>query len=104
MLKRLGLISVAAATLGLGGCATSFPVGSLITDVTYPVTATSNSGAAAKVGEAECQSILTLVAQGDCSIDAAAKKAGITKIHHVDWHANNILGIIGKYKVTVYGD
>ncbi len=104
MLKRLGLISVATAMFGLGGCATSFPVGSLMTDVTYPVNATGNSGKASKKGEAECQSILTLVAQGDCSIEAAAKDGGITKIHHVDWHANNILGIIGKYKVTVYGD
>ena len=64
--------------------------------------ATSNS-AAGKVGKATCQSILSLVATGDCSIEAAKKNAGITEVTHVDWKANNILGIIGTYTVTVHG-
>jgi len=32
------------------------------------------------------------------------KNGNITKISHVDWEAKNILGIIGNYKVTVYGE
>ncbi len=41
---------------------------------------------------------------GDASIDAAKRNGKITKVHHVDWQVENILGIIGKYKVIVYGE
>ncbi len=47
---------------------------------------------------------LGMVAIGDASIEAAKKNGGITKVHHVDWAVENILGIIGKYRVTVYGE
>jgi hypothetical protein len=32
------------------------------------------------------------------------ERANITKIHHVDWEVENILGLIGNYKVIVYGE
>jgi len=54
---------------------------------------TANDGQATKVGTATCTSILWF-AWGDASLDAAMKNGGITKIHHVDWNAFNILGII----------
>jgi len=56
-----------------------------------------------KFGEAEAQTILGLIAQGDCSIEAAAQDGGITKIHHVDHETKNILGIVATYKTIVYG-
>jgi hypothetical protein len=86
------------------GCATMVPVGGLYTEVKLPVTATSNSGASSKTGEAECKSLLSLIAIGDCSIDAAKKNGGITKVNNVDWDAMNILGIYGSYKVIVSGE
>ncbi|MDN5848372.1 MAG: TRL-like family protein [Nitrococcus sp.] len=95
--------SIIAASLALGGCATAYPVGSLYTDLKLPVNVTSNTGQPLKVGVATCQSILSFVATGDCSIDAARKDGGITEVLYVDWDANNILGIIGNYKLTVYG-
>jgi len=97
------LLLSASAALFLSGCATVFPVGGIYTEVNLPVVATSATGRAAKSGTAECKSILTLVAIGDCSIEAAKRQGGITEVQHVDWHAENILGIIGKYKVVVYG-
>lgn len=78
-------------------------VGTIYTDVKAPLIATSNSGSV-KVGSAEATSILGIIATGDASIDAAAKSAGITKIHHVDEHVTNILGIFSTYKVVVYGE
>ena len=51
-----------------------------------------------------CTSILSMVATGDASIEAAMKNGGITKVHHVDWQAKNILGIYGEFKTTVYGE
>jgi len=66
--------------------------------------ATSNSGVSSKTGEAQCISVLGLVAVGDCSIEAARKNGGITKVNTVDWDARNILGIYGTYKVIVSGE
>jgi hypothetical protein len=100
-LSLFGFIGVASTMLL--GCATSMPVGGVYTDVKLPVTATADGGGTPKVGTAECMSVLAMVATGDCSIEAAKKNGGITKVYHVDWEANNILGIIGKYKVVVHG-
>ena len=88
----------------LMGCATMIPVGTFYTGVKFPLAATGNSGVSTKTGEAKCMSILSVVAVGDCSIDAAKKNGGITKVHHVDWDAMNILGFYGSYKVIVSGE
>ena len=71
---------IVTSILGIGsiaffcaGCATSFPVGSLYTELGLPVGATSNV-TGSKKGVAKCQSVLGLVATGDASIDAAKKK------------------------------
>jgi len=77
--------------------------GALYSDVKAPVAVTSNAHST-KVGSSEATSILGLVAQGDASIDAAAKSAGITKIHHVDEQSTNLLGIFATYKIFVYGE
>lgn len=102
-MKKIAIIASVFAAALLAGCATSQPVGSLYTNLKLPVAATGANGSS-KVGTAESVSYLALVATGDSSIQTAAKNAGITVIHHVDWEVENILGIIGKYKVTVYGE
>lgn len=96
---------IVGASLLLSSCAfVKTPVvGTLYTDVKAPLTATSNENST-KVGTAEAQSILGIVATGDASIEAAAKSADITKIHHVDEHSTNILGLYATYKVYVYGE
>jgi len=99
---KFGILSL--MVIVMSGCATSFPIGSIYTDVSLPMEATGAAGRATKVGTTECKSILSLVATGDCSIEAAKKQGGITTVDHVDWHAENILGVIGNYKVTVYGN
>jgi hypothetical protein len=100
------LMIVAAVAMLLSSCAAfvATPVlGAIYTDVKAPVFATSNT-VATKVGTAEATSILGLVATGDASINAAAQKAGIKKISHVDYHGTSILGIFAKYTVYVYGE
>ncbi len=89
----------------LGGCApAASPVlGLVYTDAQWPQGATSAVGSA-KVGRGECTSILGLVAIGDCSIQAAAHNARITKIQHVDYHTTSILFVYGKIEVSVYGE
>ena len=105
MKKLLTAIAITAA-VALTGCATSTPVGSIYTQLKLPVAVTEFKATSTKlkVGKAECKSILGMVATGDASIDTAAKNAGITVIHHVDWEAENILGIIGTYRCVVYGE
>ncbi len=102
-MKKLFLISIAA--LFLSSCAfVSAPLsGVLYTDMKAPLAVTSNTGAT-KAGTAKAQSILGWVATGDASIETAAKNGGITKIHHVDYHATSILGIVATYEVIVYGE
>lgn len=103
MKKKMMLAALAAAGL-LAGCATPYPVGTIYTEVKLPTTATSNTGTPSKVGVAECTSVLSMVATGDCSYEAAKRNGGITKVTHADWDAKNILGIFGTYKLTVRGD
>jgi hypothetical protein len=106
MNKFVRLIFIAVVGFMLTSCAAAIksPVlGTLYTDVKAPVVATSNANST-KVGTSEATSILGIVATGDASIDAAAKSAGITKIHHVDEHSKSILGLFAKYKVYVYGE
>ena len=86
------------------GCATQQPLGILVTDNTLSKEVGDNSVSSKKVGTAMSQSYLGLIAIGDCSIETACKNGGITKISHVDWKVRNILGAIGEYTTTVYGE
>ena len=107
MLKQIKIFAIVfSVALLLTSCAAGVKsplIGTLFTDVKASLAVTSNSGSS-KVGTAEATSILGIVATGDASIEAAAKKAGISKIHHVDEHSFNVLGIIARYKVIVYGE
>lgn len=105
-MKRLILgLSGALVVLIMTGCATVVaPVnGMFYGDVKWGGTATSNSGSQ-KVGKAMCKTYLGAFSQGDASIQAAAQSAGITKIHHVDYHSRNIWVLYGEFTVTVYGE
>jgi hypothetical protein len=103
MKKIIALVLIAGFLTGCGAYVASPLTGFLYTDVKAPITATSNEGAT-KVGTAAATSILGIVATGDASINAAAKSAGITKIHHVDYQGTSVLGIFAKFTVFVYGE
>jgi len=104
IMRKTFLALGCAAIIGLlSGCATPYPVGTIFTEVSLPAGVTSQASYS-KVGRSQCESILGLVAIGDASIEQACKNGNITKIHHVDWKARNILGVIGKYECVVYGD
>ena len=106
-IKFVCLIGLIAVIPMLIGCATPMPVGFLYTELKLPVAAEEGGNmpvSQLKKGEATCMSVLGLVATGDCSIDTAMKNGGLKKIHYVDWDVKNILGVIGNYKVTVYGE
>lgn len=103
MRKFLAMILLAGFLTSCGAFVSAPVSGFLYTDVKAPLAVTANEGST-KVGTAKLQSILGLVATGDASIETAAKSAGITKIHHVDYEANSILGIVASFTVVVYGE
>ncbi|MBX3728339.1 MAG: TRL-like family protein [Candidatus Sumerlaeia bacterium] len=55
-------------------------------------------------GRASSMSILGLVALGDCSINTAARNAGLSTIHGADYEFFNVLGIYQNFTVIVHGD
>jgi hypothetical protein len=91
--------------VALTGCAmaTSPVTGFAFTQVKGPASVGDNNPSS-KVGRAMCTSYLGIVATGDASIDAAAKAAGITKIHHVDFESFSVLGFYATFTTVVYGD
>lgn len=103
-MKKIKIFTLAVLLAFLTGCASTLPVGMIMTNIKLPVATTEAGGQPVKVGEASCSSILSMVAKGDCSIETAKKNGGITHVHHIDWHVDNLLGIWATYKVVVYGD
>ena len=58
-----------------------------------------------KVGVAEWQSVLGLVAWGDAGTQAAAKQGGLTQINHADLETLIILAIVYHRETTIlYGE
>jgi len=87
------------------GCAgvMSPATGILYSSTEAPIAATMADGYT-KSGSASCTSILGIVASGNASITAAMKNGGITKIHHVDYHSMQVLGLYAEMTTTVYGE
>jgi len=93
------------ATL-VSGCATAInPLsGAVYSNVKAPLLATDSNEKPNKIGRSSARSILGLYAVGDASIEAAAKNAGITRIHHVDYQSETTLGLVAEFTVIVYGN
>lgn len=94
-----------AVFLGVSGCAhVDAPVtGFLFTNTESPITVTS-AQRGTKHGKASSASILGIIAMGESSIQAAADRAKIKTISHVDVASYSILGIYASYTVHVYGE
>ncbi len=101
--KLLCLVGMIAVLPLLIGCATPFPVGTCYTQLNLPVSV-EGEGKALKTGSSYCTSIMGCATWGDISYEAAMKDGGITKVNHADWEVKNIMGVVGKYKLTVYGE
>jgi hypothetical protein len=59
---------------------------------------------APKVGKAEVQNILGLVAVGDCSLEAAAKSENISTVQYADYEYFNVLGVYQRFTLFVHGN
>lgn len=101
MKSKLVLTLLATAAVVLSSCGAP-RTGSVFTDITVPVTATTAGGS--RVGTATSQTILGIVATGDASIAAAKRNGGITTVSSVDEKIHSILGVITTYTTTVRGN
>ena len=86
----------------LSSCAWSTE-GALVSLPTTPVAAGENVGTS-KEGKAVCWNVLGIAAWGDCSVEAAKKAGGISKVATVDKENFGILGIVFKTTVVVKGE
>ena len=98
------LLLVAMVAVLASGCASAIPSGIFYTEVALPSALGEGGLNYSKVGTAKATSYFALIATGDASIKAAAANGGITKIKYVDYSVKNVLGFMGEYTTTVYGD
>ncbi len=92
-MKKLIFSLVVAATLGLSSCTT-----------VTPICATSNP-VGNKCGTSSSFTVLTFIGgSNNVGINQAAKKAGLTRISHVDYKTFSVLGLYTRYTVLVYGE
>ncbi|MEG1612351.1 MAG: TRL-like family protein [Alistipes sp.] len=102
MKKLFAFLFLVAMCTGCGVVKTPL-TGMAYTDVKDGLAVTSNIGSS-KVGTAEAKSYVGLVALGDASIQAAARDAGISRIHHVDYQSKSYVGVYNIYTIIVYGE
>jgi TRL-like protein family len=57
-----------------------------------------------KTGTATCESILGLIATGDCSIEAAKRNGGLQNVQYTDIQVKNILGVYATYTTIAKGN
>ena len=86
----------------ISACAWS-PTGALVSLPKTPVSA-GPATHATKQGEAVCWNILGIAAYGDCSVETAKKKGGITEVSTVDQENLGILGLFYRTKIIVKGN
>lgn len=105
-MKKCAICFCAIAAMFMCGCITApfEPPMGIITTVTAPLSTEGPIVYGPKKGEAVCSSVLGIVSTGDCSIAAAAKNGGLTKINHVDYQYKNYIGVYQEVKVIVYGE
>jgi hypothetical protein len=103
MRSTLVCAALAAALFSTGCIGVATPaVGTLVTEVKGPI-GVGDSPTGSKTGKACAQSILSLVAMGDASIEAAKKAGGIKKVATVD-HETKWLILFGTYCTVVTGE
>lgn len=107
-MKKIALIGMfAAATAMMTGCGV-FPSKGAVTAAIMIDSVSSgdyvdNSVKASKTGTATVKGIV-LFTEGDASIGAAMKDAGITKVNRVDYKITNILFLYTSRTTIVYGE
>ena len=104
-MKKLLSIAFALAVLLSVTAPEANALGVFYSDVTYPLQATASEASLSELreGTSVSKNYLYLIEVGDAGINAAAKDAGISEIHHVDVHIKNYFVFFQKVTTKVYG-
>jgi hypothetical protein len=102
------ILPIAILAILFSGCAKHSPViGMLYTNTTHTGTGTGgiidNNVKTDKVGTSTCTSVMSLVAYGDCSVNAAKQNGKITKVNSVD-HKSTTSIFHSSYSTIVKGE
>jgi repressor of nif and glnA expression len=111
-MRRIALLAILAVSVfSFTGCGAMIAMGGgglFYQDTKAPSAAVayygSTTNSMGKIGKASVTSILGIIVTGDASLDAAMRAGSMTKLHHVDTQATNILGIIATYTTIAYGE
>jgi hypothetical protein len=108
MSKRLAWL---APLVLMAGCAGVYsapvvpPGGSIYSNIGAPMDTDANATTpGTKTGMASSESLLGMVAWGDCSAATAAANGGLSKINHLDYEFMNVLGIYSKFTTRAHGE
>lgn len=104
-MKKLLLAGAAITSIAmLSGCASRpYANGLLYGNQSAPLMVTNVAADCQKHGTSQSTSYLGLVTIGDASIAAAKEDGGITQVGTVDYHIDNLLGIIATTTTKVCG-
>ncbi|HEX8441720.1 TRL domain-containing protein [Archangium sp.] len=108
-LSVVALLSIGASSLsGCAGVAFASPgaigFSTLYASTTGYTFVNEQTKLGAKSGEGCITSILGIVTTGDAGVNEVARRANITRVSHIDYRFENILGLYAKYCSVVYGD
>ena len=107
LLRKLSVVAV--LSVSLSGCAgVSFAgahgFSSLYANTTGSQFINEQTKLGSKSGEGCITSILGVVTTGNAGVSETARKANITRVTHIDYRFENILGLYAKYCAVVYGE
>ena len=103
-----GVAALCLVLVGASGCYSTPvmpPIGIAYADIKAPLTAEAEKPAVTtQHGEASSESVLGLIAWGDCSLATAAGNGKLSTIEYVDYsYTNVVFGVYQKFTVIVHG-
>jgi hypothetical protein len=108
VMKKVLLVALIVGLVGCGGfgAGAQHAPGFIYNETKVPawdLTVATTTDMSTRSGTATCKSILGLFSTGDCTVEAAKKAAGVTKVNNVEFDVKNILGVYAEYTTKVYG-
>jgi len=99
-------VAAAIGCAALVGCVSApfQPPSGLVAVTKAPLSTDGNWKTGVKSGSSTSKCVLGLYAWGDCSVTAAAKKGGLTRVDYLDYSYLNVIGIWQEVTVTAYGE
>lgn len=104
----LKIIFITILAILIAGCASSPISGAFYTNTKHSGVGTGgivdNKVKPLKEGISECESLLSLFAFGDCTVNTAMEDGNITKVHSINHEATDVYFFYSSYTTIVKGE